>query len=962
MRLRDSNGDGRADEVKEFVKELDSPRGLIWDHDRLYVLHPPHISVYYDRDRDGIAEESKILIKNIAFTFKDRPADHTTNGLTMGIDGWIYIAGGDFGFMDAEGTDGKHLQHRGGGVIRFRPDGTGLEIYSTGTRNILEAPMSPKLDLFARDNTNDGGGWDVRFHHFTGYEDHGYPRMYMNFNDEIVQPLADYGGGSGCGAVYLSEPGFPDEYNHAPLTCDWGTGALWKHTVEPEGATFKETVSPKPLIKMTRPTDADVDGLSQIYQASWRGATFNWAGPNVGYIVKVKPKGYTPDKFPAYEKLSEGDLVNQLNSPSHIRRLYAQRLIIRRSPSAELQNSLSKLIHNVNAKIESRIAAYYALSMLLKDQPEKMLADINISSQVKKNELHRYLPLLLSQIDLQKLESSTSNRLLMAGLYQKSLQSEDPRERLNAIVGIVHQNNKAAANGIADLLNDNDPVVAHTAVRAIARFNLYEICFNKLKQGEITKLNSTGELRALMRMHEPAVVDGLLRLIKSASNKQAKQLLLGALCRLYFKEGEWKGNSWGTRPDTRGPYYQPETWEQSEKISMFLKKLIAESPAEDIGDLIKEMMRNRIPTNDALGKLIKLAEQNEKFISEAVMELAKQNDIPDSGILLLQKATKSPYLKDEIAPVLVEKLMKINQPEQVELVLTYMHKLETTLASKSILQKAKNSFARGALIQNQIHEFIETAQHTTGAKQQWAYAAILNVLSQKGVSPEARSLALTALENAWVNKQNRVLLMEQALKFKNHELDEKIIDASKDTDTKIASLANGIIKSLKIKPPRADNTPKISTVDESKLQELLMGNKGDKKLGERIFVKANCSACHTITKKELQKGPYLGNILKTYKRKDIFTAIINPSKTIAQGFATNVVVTTDGLTTTGFVTFESSDKVILRDNKAKEHSINTKDILDRSTSPVSMMPEGIMKEYTIHELSSLVLYLESLSK
>ncbi len=36
--------------------------------------------------------------------------------------------------------------------------------------------MSPLCDLFARDNTNDGGGWDVRIHHFSGLEDHGTRR------------------------------------------------------------------------------------------------------------------------------------------------------------------------------------------------------------------------------------------------------------------------------------------------------------------------------------------------------------------------------------------------------------------------------------------------------------------------------------------------------------------------------------------------------------------------------------------------------------------------------------------------------------------------------------------------------------------------------------------------------------------------------------------------------------------
>ena len=218
IRLRDLDGDGRADETKIFC-EIDAPRGLVWDHDRLYLMHPPNLSVFIDNDGDGVADEQRTLVKNLAFGYDKRPADHTTNGVSLGVDGWLYIAGGDFGFMDAEGTDGRKVTHRGGGVLRVRPDGTGLEVYSTGTRNILEVAISPQMDMFARDNTNDGGGWDVRLHHFTGAEDHGYPRLYKNFNDECVQPLADYGGGSGCGAVYIDEPGF-GKWNNAPFTAD----------------------------------------------------------------------------------------------------------------------------------------------------------------------------------------------------------------------------------------------------------------------------------------------------------------------------------------------------------------------------------------------------------------------------------------------------------------------------------------------------------------------------------------------------------------------------------------------------------------------------------------------------------------------------------------------------------------------------------------------------------------------
>src|SRR5687767_2816092 len=94
LRLRDTDNDGRADEVKLFVKEVDSPRGLVWDHDRLYLVHPPHLSAFIDKDGDGVSDEQQVLVKNIAFGFDKRPADHTTNGLSLGIDGWLYIAGG----------------------------------------------------------------------------------------------------------------------------------------------------------------------------------------------------------------------------------------------------------------------------------------------------------------------------------------------------------------------------------------------------------------------------------------------------------------------------------------------------------------------------------------------------------------------------------------------------------------------------------------------------------------------------------------------------------------------------------------------------------------------------------------------------------------------------------------------------------------------------------------------------
>lgn len=618
IRLRDLDGDGRADEAKVFC-EIDAPRGLVWDRDRLYVVHPPHLSEFIDADHDGVAEKQNILVKNIAFGYDQRPADHTTNGLSLGIDGWLYIAGGDFGFMKAEGTDGKTLQHRGGGVIRVRPDGTGLEIYSTGTRNILEVAISPTMDIFARDNTNDGGGWNVRFHHFTGLDDHGYPRLYKNFNDEAIQPLADYGGGSGCGAVYIDEPGF-GAWNNAPFTADWGTGAIWHHEVKPKGATFEETRKPEPFIKMTRPTDADVDAMGHVYASSWKGATFNWEGPDVGYIVRVTPKGFKAEPLPDFAKLEPDPLMDELRSPSYRRRLAAVREITKQV-SLRDSNSLTELT--------------------TKDTPERAIA----------------------------------RRLL----------------------------NNPPAKEVKTWLLHPDAVVSHMAVRFASMHKMSAICFELIDESA-----PKAAFRALAMMHDAAVVDGLISRLGKANDAALRQGILSALCRLHFHEGEWKGDSWGTRPDTRGPYYQPEPWAETPKIAEALKAALAQATPEEAAFLVKEMNRNRIQSNDALERILVLAKQDAKVIPDAVAQLAVAETIPADAVPLLLQALKLPEAKTSTLSQAIIALTKTDSAEGVSATLATLSPLQRMPESQKDYEAASTAFFNSPKLENH-HLLVEQA-------------------------------------------------------------------------------------------------------------------------------------------------------------------------------------------------------------------------------------------------------------
>jgi hypothetical protein len=65
--------------------------------------------------------------------------DHVPANFRLAMDGHLYVAIGDKGLFGARGRDGTRVDLQGGGILRLRPDGTRLEVFSSGVRNI---PMS----------------------------------------------------------------------------------------------------------------------------------------------------------------------------------------------------------------------------------------------------------------------------------------------------------------------------------------------------------------------------------------------------------------------------------------------------------------------------------------------------------------------------------------------------------------------------------------------------------------------------------------------------------------------------------------------------------------------------------------------------------------------------------------------------------------------------------------------------
>lgn len=953
IRLRDLDGDGRADESKLFVADVDSPRGLVWDRDRLYLLHPPHLSVYIDKDGDGIADEEKILVKNMAFTFKDRPADHTSNGLELGADGWIYCAIGDFGFMEAEGTDGRKLQLRGGAVVRVRTDGTGLEFYSRGTRNILEAEVTPTLDVFARDNTNDGDGWDVRLHHSTALVNHGYPSLYKNFSDELMAPLADYGGGSGCGGLFLDEPGFPEGYGYALYTADWGREWIYRHRLTPKGASF--TIDQNEFVHVPRATDLDVDGSSHLYISSWKDAVFTYAGEKAGFLARVTPKGYVAEPIPNFAKAADGELVKLLLSPSHRRRLEAQRTLIARGLNAATVKSLTALAKDATNPLASRVVAIFALK-----QAMHKLATPLLLSFVKDDSIREFALRALTD-RLEELEGVPAEPLL-AGL-----KDANPRVRREAINSVARLGNMANAAAIVPLLDDADPRLTHMAVHGLAQLKASDALFAVLDAtgDNATATARTHALQSIYLLHEPKVVDGLISRLGREASALRRRDLLTALCRLYFTEGEWKGDSWGTRPDISGPYYQTANWSETPRIDVALKVELNKLTPTEASFLLNEFNRHKILLGDALDDVVERAAKDPTMASAVVGQLARADRLPPMAEAILTMAALIPDTELVTRSQAVIALTKSDSPEALNTMLRIMPALQAQKDAAREVGQAREAFLNSPRLEAQHARLEQIAAQHSGDASLWADAVLLRISDRKNASPEAKELVTKALNTGWAEPVRRTQIL-RAVALANHRAyRDLVVAALEDHNADVLAAAHDAAVALRL--PEATKKaaaagPLIGAMKTEQVIAAVVSQHGDVALGEQLFTRQACVTCHTVKADQPQKGPFLGNIATTYPRPALAEAILLPNKTIAQGFVTHHFELKDGTELEGFVTQEAADKVTIRNVAAQEVVIVVADIAKREKLERSIMPEGLVANLTVKEFASLLDYLEALAK
>ncbi len=554
----DIDGDGIADRITVFADKINSPQGMTFVGDTLYVSHAPLFTAFRDRDNDGVADVRDDLITGLG-PVPEGLVHHVPSGPCMGIDGLLYISIGDKGIVKATGKDGRTVTLLGGGIVRVQPDGTEMELYCAGTRNTYDVSIDPFLNIYTRDNTNDGNGWGSRVTHMQRGANYGYPNLFKNYADELIPPVADYGGGSATGSVYIHEPGLPGTFGNSLYAIDWAVSKVFRHELKSAGATF--TISAEMFKEPGFDTDIDVDGTGRIFLADWDRR--NWGNSGlVGKVFLIRAKRKVAQR-PVIDmpRATMAQLLDTLGGYSLVGARAAQHEIVRRKNPF----GLTKLMKDPGATLQARVAALFTLIRI-----DRMAArQTMVETAARDPDLAEYAIRALADHD-------DVVRAIDPAFFAQLLQDANPRVREQAAIALGRGGETNHAAAVVAATADKEVTVRHAAIQSLRRLNAIDACGDALASGTNTE-TTKGLLRALRGMHDPKSVALLTQYVATEKDATLRGEASRTLGRLYQREGPFDGSWWTPHPDTVRPYYKAVDWDQTVAVGALMATMVADA-------------------------------------------------------------------------------------------------------------------------------------------------------------------------------------------------------------------------------------------------------------------------------------------------------------------------------------------------------------------------------------------------
>ncbi|MFN7926038.1 MAG: PVC-type heme-binding CxxCH protein [Bryobacteraceae bacterium] len=122
-----------------------------------------------------------------------------------------------------------------------------------------------------------------------------------------------------------------------------------------------------------------------------------------------------------------------------------------------------------------------------------------------------------------------------------------------------------------------------------------------------------------------------------------------------------------------------------------------------------------------------------------------------------------------------------------------------------------------------------------------------------------------------------------------------------------------------------------------------------------------CSKCHKLEGEGQEVGPDLATV-RHQPKQVLLEDILNPNKSISQGFEAWVVETTSGGTVDGVLAAQTASAITLRREEGKQDTIPRKDIRKMYAANLSAMPADLEKQVNPQQMADLLEYIRTGSK
>lgn len=968
--LVDTDGDGVYDRSTVFASGFRHAAdglaaGLLARRGKVYFACIPDLWLLEDTDGDGRADRTRSL--HSGFGVHTSFIGHDLHGLILGPDGRLYFSIGDRGFS-VRGPHGLLDYPDTGGVLRCNPDGSDLEVFAIGLRNPQELAFDDFGNLFTGDNNSDSGdkarwvylveggdsGWRIGYQYLERPTPRGPwngERLWHPFHADqpayIVPPIANVADGP-SGLVHYPGTGLSDDLRGKFLLADFrgaaGLSGIRAIDLRPSGPGFKLQAAEK-LFWNVLATDVDFGPDGALYVTDW---VEGWNKPNKGRIHRIANPRMARDpivqevralRSQPFERLSNDRLADLLAHADQRVRLEAQWALAERG-----LDSLVVLLPKARSSLNllGRIHAIWAIGQLGRRDPSVVAPLADLLSDPEP-EIRGQAAKVIGEAHARSIAKQVIKLL------------DDPSERVQFLAtnALGQLGDAGAAESIAGLIDRNanrDPFLRHAGVLALTRLGNESVLRAMSKSSSpplrlaavlVRRRQRSADLARFLDDNDPKIVGEAMRAIYDEPVLECLHVLAGKKlspgCDAWLARrvlgAAWRiGDAASAqtiartgRDSTQEPAIRAEAldllarWNEPAALDPWLGRWQPRSAPNDPGAILAAI-RGVIEPELAL-----LLRQGPLKIRLAAARLARSL-LPLTGAAILAQATLDTQIP---AVVRVECLRGVCEQKD---------------------SKDRTELIRAALCDQQSAVRAEARRLLARVAPAEAAKLLFAALDQGQLFEQQQAIAaLSTLPGADIDAWFETRLAQLESGSAPDPLAVEILEGARQrTAPSLAARLARLDARRKSLPPL------------DRYRDALVG--GDAAAGRAIFfnrIAVGCVKCHRMDRQGGEVGPDLSGIGAKKTREYLLESMVDPNKSIAEGFATVVVADKDGKVYAGILRKETPEALELMTADAKIVRVEKDSIESRGTGK-SAMPEDLREQLSPRELRDLVEFLASM--